>query len=130
MSNVPKNLRYTNDHEWLNPEGKVWTVGITDFAQRQLGDVVMVELPKQGDMVTKGQELGTMESVKAVSELYAPVSGRVMEVNPALTEDPELVNSDPYEGAWLVKIEPSDKSELDDLMTAEAYEKFLAEQAE
>lgn len=125
---IPENLRYTNDHEWVLPEGEAWTVGVTEFAQRQLGDIVMAELPKVGDLLTKGQEFGTLESVKAVSELFAPVSGRVVEVNSDLEGEPELINSDSYGEGWLIKVQPSDKSELDELLTASAYDQLIKDQ--
>lgn len=128
MSNVPKGLRYTKEHEWINPEGASWAIGVTQFAASQLGDIVMAELPKSGELITSGQEFGTLESVKAVSELFAPISGRVLEVNEALGSDPELINTDGYGQGWLIKVEPSDKSELDELMDADAYEKFIAAQ--
>lgn len=125
---IPDNLRYTKEHEWVLPEGDAWTVGITDFAQRQLGDVVFVELPKVGDLLTKGQEFGSIESVKAVSEMYAPVSGRVMAINEELEGEPEMINTDTYSDGWLIKIQPSDKDELKELMDASAYEKFTSEE--
>lgn len=123
----PADLRYTNDHEWLRTSGKAWRVGITQFAVNQLGDVVLVELPAVGATVTKGDSFGTIESVKAVSELYAPVSGKVTAVNPALEGSPELVNTDPYGDGWLLEIEPSAKAELDELMAPDAYTKHVAE---
>jgi glycine cleavage system H protein len=129
MSNIPEDLRYTKDHEWVRPEGDSWTVGITQFAASQMGDVVMVELPKVGDLLTLGQEFGTVESVKSVSELFAPVSGRVLEVNETLSDDPELVNTDTYSDGWFIRIQPSDKDELKELMDAAAYEKFIAAEA-
>ncbi len=130
MSQIPENLRYTNDHEWVQASGDSWTVGITDTAQRQLGDIVYIELPKAGDLLTKGQAFGSIESVKAVSELYAPVSGRVLEINQALGDAPENVNTKPYGDGWLIRIQPSDKGELDELMDAAAYEKFTKEESE
>jgi glycine cleavage system H protein len=121
MSNTyPADLRYTNDHEWLR-DGATTVVGITQFAVDQLGDITLVDLPKPGDLVTKGQRFGTIESVKSVSDLYAPISGTVAKVNAALKDSPELVNSDPYGQGWMIEIEPSEKSELDELLTAEAY---------
>lgn len=127
MSEYPSNLRYTNDHEWVRPEGDAWRIGITKFAANQLGDVVMVELPKVGDLVTKGQSFGTIESVKSVSELFAPISGRVSAVNDELQTSPEEVNTDPYGDGWLIEIQASDASEKDDLMDSAAYEKFTAD---
>jgi glycine cleavage system H protein len=127
MSELPKDLRYTNDHEWLRPTDEAWRIGITKFAANQLGDVVMVELPNEGDLVTKGQAFGTIESVKSVSELYAPISGRVAAVNKDISDSPELVNNDAYGDGWLIAIQPTDKGEIDELMDAAAYEKLTAE---
>jgi len=122
MSNTyPTDLRYTNDHEWLRQKGTAWSVGITQFAVDQLGDITLVDLPKEGELVTKGQRFGTIESVKSVSDLYAPVSGTVVKVNAILKDSPELVNSEPYTGGWMIEIEPSDKGEVDELLDADAY---------
>ncbi len=126
----PDDLKYTREHEWLLVEGNVATVGITEFAQEQLGDVVFVELPAVGDKVTKDEAMGVVESVKAVSDVYAPVSGEVTEVNDDLPESTELVNEDPYGDGWMVKIQLSDPTDLDDLMTAAEYEQFVTEQQE
>ena len=126
MSSYPNDLRYTHDHEWVRSSGSAWRVGITQFAVEQLGDITLVDLPKEGDLVTKGQRFGTIESVKSVSDLYAPVSGKVAAVNDALKDSPELVNSEPYGGGWMVEIEPSDRAEVDELLTAEAYGQVLA----
>ena len=122
MSNIPADLRYAASHEWTRQEadGTV-TIGITDHAQDLLGDVVFVELPDVGRTVSAGEECAVVESVKAASDIYAPVSGEVVAVNEALSDGPELVNSEPYEGAWFFKIKPSDSSELDKLMDADAY---------
>lgn len=122
MSNTPAELRYASSHEWTRQEadGSI-TVGITDHAQDLLGDVVFVELPEVGREVTAGQECAVVESVKAASDIYAPVSGEVIAVNEALTESPELVNSEPYAGAWFFRVKPSDAAELDKLMDADAY---------
>jgi glycine cleavage system H protein len=128
MSNFPKDLRYTNDHEWLRDAGGNTIVGITQFAVDQLGDVTLVELPKPGVLVTKGQRFGTIESVKSVSDLYAPVSGTVVKVNDGLKDNPELVNSEPYKGGWMIEIEPSEKAEVDELLTPDAYDAFVASQ--
>ena len=129
MSNtVPADLRYTNDHEWLREGPSASAVGITQFAVDQLGDITLVDLPRQGDLVTKGQRFGTIESVKSVSDLYAPVSGRVAAVNAALKDAPEAVNSDPYTAGWMIDLEPSEKSEIDELMDAAAYTKHVASQ--
>jgi glycine cleavage system H protein len=126
----PDDLKYTREHEWLLVEDKIATVGITDFAQEQLGDVVFVELPAIGDKVTKDEAMGVIESVKAVSDVYAPVSGKVLEVNDDLPESTEMVNEDPYGDGWMVKIELSDPSEIADLMSAAEYEQFVSEQDE
>src|SRR5437879_7913281 len=117
----PTDLRYTHDHEWLRAQEASWRVGITQFAVDQLGDITLVDLPKEGDLVTKGQRFGTVESVKSVSDLYAPVSGRVVAVNPALKDSPELVNGEPYAKGWMIDLEPSEKSELEELLDAAAY---------
>jgi glycine cleavage system H protein len=126
----PDDLKYTREHEWLLVEDKIATVGITDFAQEQLGDVVFVELPAVGDKVTKDEAMGVIESVKAVSDVYAPVSGKVLEVNDDLPENTEMVNEDPYGDGWMVKIELNDPSEIADLMSAAEYEQFVSEQEE
>jgi glycine cleavage system H protein len=125
----PEDLRYTREHEWARQKGATRiVVGITDFAQDQLGDVVYVELPDIGDPVKKGESFGVVESTKAVSELFAPVSGKVVEVNDPLTDAPETINEDPYEEGWMIAIEPSDPKELEALMDAKAYRAFVEEQ--
>jgi glycine cleavage system H protein len=124
---IPDDLKYTRDHEWARSKGGRVVVGITDFAQDQLGDVVYVELPAIGDEVKKGESFGVVESTKAVSDLFAPVSGKVVEVNDPLVETPETVNEDPYEEGWLIAIEPSDPSELAALLDAKAYKAFVDE---
>ena len=121
MSNPPANLKYASSHEWALLEGDIVTVGISDHAQDALGDLVYVELPTVGDAVSQGDEAGVVESVKAASDIYAPVSGEIIEVNEALADSPEIVNSEPYEGGWLYKIRVSDVAELDALMSAEEY---------
>lgn len=126
----PDDLKYSKEHEWLLVEGKVVTVGITAFAEAQLGDVVFVELPAVGDKVTKDEAMGVVESVKAVSDVYAPVSGTVVEVNDDLSENTELVNQDPYGDGWMVKIEMTDPTDLEELLTAEEYQAFVSEQQE
>jgi glycine cleavage system H protein len=123
----PREYRYTNQHEWLRVDGDVATMGITDYAQHELGDVVFVELPKKGAKVTAGKSFGTVESVKAVSEIYAPVSGEVVEVNTDLQNTPEKINSDPHGAAWLIKVRLANPAELNSLMDATAYEKFIAD---
>jgi glycine cleavage system H protein len=126
--NIPEDVRYTREHEWVRTKGARLVVGITDFAQDQLGDVVFVELPGVGDAVKKGEAFGVVESTKAVSELFAPVSGRVVEVNEPLTDAPETINDDPYEEGWMIVVEPSDGKEVDALMDAKAYRAFVEEQ--
>ncbi|AIE61237.1 glycine cleavage system protein GcvH [Bacillus methanolicus] len=125
--NTPKELRYSEEHEWVKVEGDKVRVGITDFAQSELGDIVFVELPEVGAEVTANEPFGSVESVKTVSELYAPISGKVVEINEELNDNPEFVNESPYEKAWMIVIEPSDLSEVDNLMTAEQYEEMIKE---
>ena len=126
----PKKLRYTREHEWVLIDGNQATVGITDFAQHELGEVVYVELPKVGDSVTKDEPFGVVESVKAASDVYAPVSGEVTESNDDLVSSPELINDDPYGDAWLIRVEMSDPSELEHLMTAQDYKDYVEEEGE
>ena len=128
MASFPQDLLYTNDHEWLRVRGNTGTVGITQFAVDQLGDVTMVELPRVGETLTRGKVFGTVESVKAVSDLYAPVSGKVTKVNSGLADAPESVNASPYGDAWMVEIELSSPAEAKELMDAAAYSKHVAEQ--
>jgi glycine cleavage system H protein len=128
MSTFPPDLRYTHDHEWLRAQGTAWRVGITQFAVDALGDIALVDLPNPGDEVTKGQRFGTVESVKSVSDLYAPVSGKVVAVNTGLKDAPESVNSEPYGNGWMIDIEPNDKSEIDELLDATAYTAHVAAQ--
>lgn len=130
MSNVPTNLKYAASHEWVldNGDGTV-TLGISDHAQELLGDVVFVELPDLGRQISKGEEFSLVESVKAASDIYSPVSGEVIEVNGALTDTPEMVNENPYEGAWIAKIKLSEAAELADLLSAVEYEATVAEDA-
>jgi glycine cleavage system H protein len=125
----PANYRYTNQHEWVDVKGDVATVGITDYAQHELGDVVFVELPKPGTKVTAGKSFGTVESVKAVSDIYAPVSGEVVEANADLHATPETINSDPHKTAWLIKVKLANPAEVKSLMDAAAYEAFVADKA-
>lgn len=125
--NLPKELKYSEEHEWVRVEGNQAYIGITDFAQSELGDIVFVELPEEGDDVEQDQPFGSVESVKTVSELYAPISGKILKVNTELEDAPELVNSSPYEKAWMIVVEISDESELDKLMSAEAYEKLVSQ---
>lgn len=126
----PEDLKYSKEHEWVLVEDKVATVGITDYAQDQLGDIVFVEMPAIGDKVSKEDAFGVVESVKAVSDIYAPVSGKVLEVNDDLPDNPEMVNEDPYGDGWMIKIEMNDAEELQDLMTAAEYEEYVAEEKE
>ena len=126
----PEDYKYSKEHEWVLVEGNVATVGITDFAQDQLGDIVFVELPAVGDKVSKEDAFGVVESVKAVSDIYAPVSGKVLEVNDDLPENPEMLNEDAYGDGWIIKIDMSDPEELNDLMTAAEYEEYVAEEKE
>jgi glycine cleavage system H protein len=126
----PEDYKYSKEHEWVLVEGKVATVGITDFAQDQLGDIVFVELPAVGDKVSKEDAFGVVESVKAVSDIYAPVSGKVIEVNDDLPENPEMLNEDAYGDGWIIKIEMSDADELNDLLSAAEYEEYVAEEKE
>ena len=123
----PTDYRYTKEHEWIKVEGGVGTVGITDYAQHELGDVVYVEMPKVGAKLEANQPFGTVESVKAVSEIYSPVSGEVVEVNATLGNEPEKINQEPHGAAWIVKIKLSNAKELDGLMDAAAYQNYIAE---
>jgi glycine cleavage system H protein len=126
MSNLPSDLRYTKDHEWIRATGDRWRIGITDFAQKQLGDIVFVDVPTVGKTLDAEESFGTVESVKSVSELYLPVAGKIVALNEALSGEPELINTDPYGDGWIAEIEPSHKS-LDELLDAAAYEKLTAE---
>ncbi|MBK6756236.1 MAG: glycine cleavage system protein GcvH [Moraxellaceae bacterium] len=126
MSSTPIELKYATSHEWVRLEGDIAIVGITDHAQEALGDLVFVELPDLGDTVNAGDEAGVVESVKAASDIYAPVSGEVIEINPALEDTPELINTDPYGEGWMYKIRVSDMAELDDLLSADEYDEQVA----
>lgn len=125
--NLPKEFKYSEEHEWVKTEGNQVRIGITDFAQSELGDIVFVELPEVGDDIQADEPFGSVESVKTVSELYAPISGKVVAVNEDLEDSPELVNESPYEKAWMIVVELSDTSEMDKLMTAEQYEEMTKE---
>jgi len=125
----PDDLKYTKEHEWLAVNGSVGTVGVTHYAQSELGDIVYVELPAAGSQVAAGEEFGTIESVKAVSEIFAPVSGEVLEVNASLAASPETINKDPYGEGWLLKIKLADAKDLDSLMTVAEYRKYIEEEA-
>lgn len=127
MGNYPKDVRYTKDHEWARQKGKAVVVGVTDHAQESLGDVAYVELPKVGDTLTAGKSFGVIESTKAVSELFAPLTGKVVNVNESLQSAPQTVNSDPYGEGWLVEIEPADSKAFEGLLDAAAYEKLVAD---
>jgi len=125
----PDDLKYTKEHEWLAVNGSVGTVGITHYAQSELGDIVYVELPAAGSQVVAGEEFGTVESVKAVSEIFAPVSGEILQVNATLATSPETINKDPYGEGWLLKIKLADTKDLDSLMTPAEYRKYIEEEA-
>ena len=125
MSTYPEEFRYTKDHEWVKPEGGNGTIGITDHAQNELGDIVYVDLPKVGTRLEKGKSLGSVESVKAVSDIYSPVSGEVTEINELLTTKPEKLNADPHGEAWLVKVRMSAPDELEQLLTAKDYQSYI-----
>lgn len=124
----PKDLKYTKEHEWVREEDGAVVVGITDYAQDSLGDVVYVELPQEGGTVTKDEPFGVVESVKAVSDLYSPVSGTVIEVNDAIVDSPEVINEDPYGDAWMIKVEVGNPPETSELLTAEEYQKHIEEE--
>jgi glycine cleavage system H protein len=125
----PADYRYTKEHEWIKVQGDVATIGITDYAQQELGDVVFVDSPKVGAKLSPGKSFGSVESVKAVSEIYSPVSGEVIETNSLLTDTPEKINTDPHDTAWLIKLKLADPKEVAALMDAAAYEAYIAEQA-
>ncbi len=126
--NLPDDLKYSKEHEWVKVEGKIATIGITDHAQSSLGDIVYVELPGEGETLTKDETFGVVESVKAVSDCYAPISGTVKEINTPVSDSPETINEDCYGEGWMVKIEISDPSELGDLLDAKEYEEFVTEE--
>jgi glycine cleavage system H protein len=129
MTQVPKELKYTEEHEWvhLSDDGKEAIVGITDYAQRELGDIVYVELPQDGDQLTQMESFGTIEAVKTVADLYAPISGEVLEVNHQLQDEPTLVNSSPYDEGWIVKLRVTNPKEIDALLAADAYRERIHE---
>jgi glycine cleavage system H protein len=126
MSNIPENLRYSKDHEWIKVEGDEATIGITDWAQNSLGDVVYVDMPRVGDSFGTHEAFGSVESVKAVSEIFTPVAGKVTEVNEGLNDTPEVVNSDPYGAGWMVKIKMDNPGEADAMLSGEEYEEYLS----
>ncbi len=121
----PENLKYSEDHEWVKIDGNIATIGITEFAQGELGDVVFIELPEIDDEINEGEPFGTIEAVKTVSDMLSPLSGKVMEVNESLNDEPETINSDPYEKGWIIKIESLDKDELKNLMDSKSYKEFV-----
>ena len=124
--NVPAELKYTADHEWIKIDGKVGFIGVTDYAQGELGDVVFIDIDPDVEEIVKGESFGTIEAVKTVSDMYAPVDGKVLEVNSKLEDEPQLVNSDPYGEGWLIKVELSDLAQLDELLSAETYSDQIA----
>ncbi|HZE72231.1 MAG TPA: glycine cleavage system protein GcvH [Pyrinomonadaceae bacterium] len=130
MANVPEDLHYSKDHEWVRPDGDVATIGITDYAQNSLGDVVYLELPKPGEEFATNESFGSVESVKAVSEVFTPVAGKVIEVNEQLNDTPEKVNSDPYGEGWMIKVRMASPGEVDSLLTAAEYEDFTKAESE
>jgi len=128
MADYPQDLRYSKEHEWVRVEGNVATIGITKFAVDQLGDVTQVDLPKEGETVKKDDVFGSVESVKAVSDVYAPISGKIVKVNGPLADSPEYLNDEPYDEGWMVQIEVKDQAEVDALMTAAQYAEYLKEE--
>lgn len=130
MAQIPEDLHYSKDHEWVRVEGKIALVGITDYAQDSLGDVVYVEVPKVGDEFAANESFGSVESVKAVSEVFSPVSGEIVGVNEALADEPEKVNQDPYGAGWMIRVEMSNPGEVDSLLTAAEYEDFTKAETE
>lgn len=123
--NIPQSLKYTEDHEWIKIDGDIATIGITDFAQNELGDIVYVEIETEGEEIDKGEVFGTVEAVKTVSDLFMPISGEVVEVNEELEGSPEIVNEDPYEKGWMIKIKVSTTSELNDLLSSDQYKEVV-----
>ena len=128
-NNIPENLRYSKDHEWILVDGDTATIGITDYAQHQLGDVVYVDMPRVGDKMGAHEAFGSVESVKAVSEIFTPIAGEIVEVNEALNDDAEKVNTDPYGAAWMIKIRMDNPHEADAMLSAEEYEEYLSANA-
>lgn len=126
--NFPEDLKYSKEHEWIRMSGSVATIGITDYAQDQLGEVVFIELPDEGETIEKSDSFGVVESVKSVSDIFAPVSGKVVEVNEPLLDSPETMNEEPYGEGWLIKVEISNTKDLDDLMSADHYQAFIKEE--
>jgi glycine cleavage system H protein len=130
MSTNPSDLKYTRDHEWVRVSGTQATIGITDYAQKQLGDVVFIELPKVGAGFDEGEPVGSLESVKAVAEVYLPLKGKIVEINEALNSEPEMVNADPYGDGWLAKLQIADSAQVKNLMSADEYDEFIREEQE
>lgn len=122
---VPQNLKFTKEHEWVKVDGDVATMGVTDFAQGELGDVVYIELPAVGDKIVQFESMGTIEAVKAVSDIYAPITGEIIELNAALEGTPEIVNKEPFAGGWFIKIKISDMAQLDELLSPAEYEELI-----
>lgn len=125
MSNIPENLRYSKDHEWVSVDGEVATIGITDYAQHSLGDVVYIDMPRVGDNLIPHEAFGSVESVKAVSEIFTPVAGEIVEVNDGLNDTPEAVNDDPYQAGWMVRVKMANPGEADAMLSAAEYEEYL-----
>lgn len=125
--NIPDNLKYTNDHEWVLVDGKTGTIGVTDYAQGELGDVVFVDIDPNLSDIKKGESVGTIEAVKTVSDMYAPFTGKVVEINSKLSSNPEIINSDPYGDGWMMKLEIADDSELNDLLDADGYKALIGQ---
>jgi glycine cleavage system H protein len=130
MIEIPEELKYTDEHEWVRIEDDLVVIGITDYAQDALGEIVYIELPSEGDEITKGDSFGGVESTKSVSDLYAPVSGEVVEVNESLLDSPETINEDPYGDGWLIKVRIHDSDEFDELMDSEQYSEFIEKETE
>jgi len=130
MIEIPEDLRYTDEHEWIRVEGYIVIIGITDYAQDALGEIVYIELPSEGDEITKGNSFGGVESTKSVSDLYAPVSGEVVEINEALLDSPETINEDPYGGGWMIKVSIHHSDEIGKLMTNKEYAEFIEREVE
>ena len=130
MANVPEDLHYSKDHEWVRVDGEQAIIGITDYAQNSLGDVVYVELPKAGDEFAANEPFGSVESVKAVSEVFTPIAGAVVQINEALADEPEIVNSDPYGQGWMIRLKMANPGEVDSLLTAAEYEDFTKAESE
>jgi len=124
--NIPENLKYTKDHEWLKLEDKIGIIGITDYAQKELGDIIYLDITSSiGDIVKQGDSIGTIEAVKTVSEVFSPVSGKVIDINSGINDNPSVINQDPYNGGWIIKIEPNNQDELSNLLSVDAYKKIV-----